>query len=96
MPRWTVEARQKQSERIRQLKPWKRSTGPRTRSGKRRSSQNSLKTGEHTQLAKLERSLARSLGISLHGLRVPEIDYAAIDSAWADFFRTADFEEETN
>lgn len=34
MARWTVEARQQQRERILALKPWVRSTGPRTPEGK--------------------------------------------------------------
>ncbi len=57
MPRWTPEARQKQSELIQQVKPWKRSTGPKTRQGKRRSSQNALRTGEHTELVRTLRQI---------------------------------------
>jgi len=34
MPRWTPESRAKQAEVIRQWAPWKKSTGPRTASGK--------------------------------------------------------------
>ena len=48
---WTPERRAAQSERIRALKPWLKSTGPKTRSGKKRSSLNALKHGERTLLA---------------------------------------------
>jgi murein endopeptidase len=40
MPRWTPEARFKQSELIRQVRPWEKSTGPRTPEGKAISSKN--------------------------------------------------------
>jgi hypothetical protein len=37
---WTPERRARQSEIIRQTKPWEHSTGPRTEAGKARSSRN--------------------------------------------------------
>lgn len=40
MPRWSDEARKRQSELIRSWKPWTRSTGPRTEEGKVVSSRN--------------------------------------------------------
>jgi len=40
MPRWTDEARLKQSELIRKVRPWEKSTGPRTPKGKAISSKN--------------------------------------------------------
>lgn len=40
MPRWTDEARLKQSELIRKVRPWEKSTGPRTPKGKAVSSKN--------------------------------------------------------
>lgn len=40
---WTPERRARQSERIRRVKPWEKSTGPRTVDGKFISSQNALK-----------------------------------------------------
>jgi hypothetical protein len=40
MPRWTAEARAKQSERIRQWAPWRNSTGPVTEQGKAIASKN--------------------------------------------------------
>lgn len=48
MPRWTLESRAKQAEKIRSWQPWKASTGPKTHAGKARSSQNALKTGEYS------------------------------------------------
>ena len=40
MPRWTPEARKRQSELIQSWKPWRFSTGPKTEEGKQRSSEN--------------------------------------------------------
>lgn len=40
MPRWTPEARVKQSQRIREWHPWEKSTGPVTQEGKAVSSRN--------------------------------------------------------
>lgn len=42
MPRWSDEARKRQSELIRSWKPWTRSTGPRTEEGKFVASRNRL------------------------------------------------------
>ena len=38
---------QKQADRIRQWKPWQKSTGPRSASGKEKSKMNAMKGGEH-------------------------------------------------
>jgi hypothetical protein len=40
MPRWTAEARAKQSQRIREWAPWRNSTGPVTEQGKAIASKN--------------------------------------------------------
>jgi len=40
MPRWTPEARKKQSEAIRKSRPWEKSTGAKTEHGKRMSARN--------------------------------------------------------
>ena len=42
---WTEERRRKQAENIRKHKPWAKSTGPRTESGKARSRHNAYKHG---------------------------------------------------
>lgn len=39
---WTPERRERQRQLIHQWAPWEKSTGPRTREGKRRSAQNGL------------------------------------------------------
>ena len=45
---WTEEQRKAQAEKIRQHKIWLQSTGPHTEEGKKKVSQNALKTGEYT------------------------------------------------
>lgn len=49
MPRWTKSARKRQSELIKQWKPWNHSTGPHTEEGKEISSQNARKYPEEIQ-----------------------------------------------
>lgn len=48
MSKWTPERRAAQSAAIREWKPWEKSTGPRTERGKVISSQNAMRTGEHS------------------------------------------------
>ena len=57
MPRWTLEARLTQAERIRALCPWKKSTGPRTLDGKARSALNAWKGGLRSEAARGARLL---------------------------------------
>ena len=45
MPRWTLEARQRQSELIRNWKPWENSTGAVSDEGKAIVSKNAIKHG---------------------------------------------------
>lgn len=47
---WTEERRKKQAERIAQIKPWEKATGPKTAKGKARSSRNALKHGARSAL----------------------------------------------
>ena len=42
---WTPERRAKQSAMMMKLKPWEKSTGPKTETGKQSSSKNSFKHG---------------------------------------------------
>jgi hypothetical protein len=53
MRHWTPEQRLKQSEAIRIWKPWEKSTGAKTPKGKKRSSQNSSKTGKSLEVREL-------------------------------------------
>lgn len=45
---WTDEQKKAQAEKIREYKPWLMSGGAHTDEGKKKSSQNALKTGEYT------------------------------------------------
>ena len=59
MPRWTPEAREKQSQAIRSWKPWTESTGPRTEDGKAISSANADKGGVRPYLRDVLKTLRR-------------------------------------
>lgn len=69
MPRWTEEKRQAQSEKMKQLKPWLKATGPNTEDGKKTSSRNAMKHGLRSQLAKDLRETLRRQDAFLKGLR---------------------------
>jgi hypothetical protein len=57
MPRWTQKQRAEQSRRIKQWKPWQKSTGPRSIEGKQIVAQNAYKHGHRSQeaLASMQR-----------------------------------------
>ena len=69
MPRkWTPEQKAAQAEKIKNWKPWEKSTGPKTRGGKRRARMNALTHGFHTpehkvlrQALKLQREFTRGV-----------------------------------
>jgi hypothetical protein len=46
---WTDEAKQRQREQIMAAKPWLKSTGPKTKRGKQRASQNNRKSASLEQ-----------------------------------------------
>ncbi len=69
MPRWTDEARVLQAEKIRQLKPWLKTTGPKTEEGKENSSRNAMKHGMRSELAKELRQTLRQQAQILKGLQ---------------------------
>lgn len=48
MRQWTDEDRKRQAENCRQNKPWRLSTGPRTKEGKRKVRMNALKSGDYS------------------------------------------------
>jgi hypothetical protein len=60
---WSTERRARQAELIRALKPWKKSTGPRTDAGKARCAQNALEHGYRSRACietkRAERQLLR-------------------------------------
>ena len=56
---WTPERRKRQSAQIREWKPWKKATGPKTTEGKRKASQNAYKHGMRSaDVRELERLMA--------------------------------------
>jgi hypothetical protein len=61
MRNWTAEQRQRQRELIQRWKPWTKSTGAKTPEGKRRSSQNSLKTGKTVEVREMIKYLNKLL-----------------------------------
>ena len=54
---WTPERKARQAELIQRWKPWKESTGPKTKQGKQVVSQNSYKGGTRALLRELARLL---------------------------------------
>ena len=54
---WTPERRAQQAVCLHTLKPWLRSTGPRTTAGKARSARNAYKGGVRAALRQLSRTL---------------------------------------
>lgn len=54
---WTAERRQRQAALIRTWRPWARSTGPKSETGKARVSRNAFKGGWRPQLRELARAL---------------------------------------
>lgn len=56
---WTEEARAAQSALMKRLKPWTKSTGPRTLEGKAKAAKNSYKTGLHCKTMKKVRKYFR-------------------------------------
>jgi hypothetical protein len=52
---WTLERRAKQSEAIRQWKPWNKSTGPKTAEGKSKVASNAWRGGHRQQLRELSK-----------------------------------------
>ncbi len=83
MPRtWTPEQRDAAAERIRASKPWEKSTGPRTRKGKKKSSQNALKHGmkraETLRALKLFKVHREFLRLSQALIRIEQRDAAML------------------
>ncbi len=58
---WTTERRAKQSQAIRQWKPWSKSTGAKTPEGKAVVSRNAFKGGHRPYLRQLAKDLAEEL-----------------------------------
>lgn len=61
MRNWPAEERQRQRDLIQSWKPWLRSTGAKTAEGKRRSSQNSFKTGKSLEIREIIKQLNKLL-----------------------------------
>jgi hypothetical protein len=56
MPRWTTEARAKQSALITAWQPWRASTGPRTADGKAKVARNADQGGEDGRAVRLQQA----------------------------------------
>ena len=54
---WTPERRARQAELIRKWQPWRKSTGPKSRAGKKVVSQNAYKGGTWCMLRNMARAL---------------------------------------
>lgn len=54
---WSLERRQRQADAIRRWKPWERSTGPKTETGKAIAARNADKGGQREMLRELARVL---------------------------------------
>ena len=61
---WTTERRSRQAELIRNWKPWKQSTGPRTQVGKSKSARN----GDRGGAWKVDRDKLRALKATVNDL----------------------------
>lgn len=61
---WTLQRRARQADRIREWRPWERSSGPKTEAGKAVVARNAWKGGQRQVL----RDLARALGEQREGL----------------------------
>ena len=59
--KWTQEQRQKQGQVIRSWKPWEKSTGAKTSTGKAISSKNAIKTGRSLELRRFAKYLNKLL-----------------------------------
>lgn len=59
---WTEERRARQAERIKQWRPWEKSTGPKSEDGKKRASLNAFKHGVRSaEWAAVERRVSEAL-----------------------------------
>jgi hypothetical protein len=63
---WTEERRRKQSELIQTWKPWEQSTGPKTKEGKNKSSQNAYKGAVRPLIRQLGRLLREQEDVLEH------------------------------
>lgn len=72
---WTTERRLRQSELIRTVRPWEKSTGPRSTEGKARSSRNAFKGGVRERLRNLSAQMNELVGAQRDYLR-------EVRSAW--------------
>lgn len=77
---WTPERRAAQAARIRALKPWEKSTGPRTKDGKQRASRNAVKHGGRRAAV---RQMELALRHQLEFLDLMQAAFAGLDGAAA-------------
>ena len=65
---WTLEQRQQQSKAIKRWKPWKKSTGPKSREGKVVVSRNAFTGGHLVKLRELIKEVNQALREQKQGL----------------------------
>lgn len=68
MRKWTEEERRLQAERIREIRPWEKSTGPKTRDGKERSRMNAFKHGNRSEARRVINKALREQANFLRGV----------------------------
>lgn len=62
---WTAERRQAQACRIRDIQPWRASTGPRTAEGKARASRNAWKGGARPAARRMAKAMRIAMSARL-------------------------------
>ena len=66
---WSAERRQRQSQAIKEWKPWRQSTGPKSAVGKAQVSRNAYKGGHRQHLQELKRAINEELKLARSRLK---------------------------
>ncbi len=71
---WTLEQRSRQAELIHRWRPWEKSSGPKTASGKAKSSQNAFRHGGRSQKTIIKNRELRNLMKMSYGYKPEAAD----------------------